>query len=335
MRTDRLLHMVLETDPFKRDELYMEFIRAGFLVGSGRNELRGLGMTPEEQKNFDAQTGLIRKIEAAQDQVIDLVAYERFDEARLSLVTQAVPMREQLNVLLAGLRDAVQNANNAALTETRKAYQHSLLITLISGSAATLLGIILGWFTMSRIIASRHRIQQQVSELETSRAALQIEATHDPLTGLANRRLFYDRLEQALLRAKRYRYKVGVLFVDLDRFKSVNDHHGHHIGDALLMEVARRLGKSVRESDTVARSGGDEFMIVLDKLHDLHDCLAIVRQIEDTLSGEIDLHGLKLKLSASVGHALYPDNGNSEDELVRAADASMYDIKTSSQKQAL
>lgn len=334
MRTDRLLRMVVESDPFNRDELFLEFNRAGFLVGSGRVKLREIGLTPEEQDNFDRQTTLIQEIEPTQEQVTNLILADKADAARELLAKHAVPLQESLNVLLAELRVKVQNANDKALVETRIAYRHSLLITLVSGGAATLLGIVLGWFTMRRVIASRYHIQQQMAELEASRASLQIEATHDPLTGLANRRLFYDRLEHALLRAKRYRHKVGVLFVDLDRFKSVNDRHGHHVGDALLMEVASRLSKSVRESDTVARSGGDEFMIVLDKLHNQHDCDTIIKQIENALAVVVNLHGLNLNLSASIGQAIYPDDGATEDDLVRVADASMYDIKAGSHKPA-
>lgn len=332
MRTDRLLRMAVEKDPFNRDALFMAFNRAGFLVGSGRVKLREIGLTPAEQDNYNRQTTVIQKISAAQEQVTDLILADKTDAAHDLLAKQAVPVQEELNVLLAELRVMVQKENDKALVETRIAYQRSLLITLVSGATASLLGMLLGWFTMRRIIVSRHRIEQQMSELEASRASLQIEASHDPLTGLANRRLFYDRLEQALLRANRYKHKVGVLFVDLDRFKSVNDRHGHHVGDALLMEVANRLTKAVRESDTVARSGGDEFMIVLDKLQNRHECETIVRQIDSSLAGNINLFDLKLKLSASIGLAIYPDDGANEDDLVRAADVNMYDIKTGPQK---
>lgn len=324
MRTDRLMRMAIESDPFTRDNTFLEFNRAGFLVGSGRAELRRIGMTADEQTNFDAQSILIEKIETIQSQVVDLIQAERLDAARTLLAEQAVPSQEELNILLAEMRQKVQNENDKALDEASIAYQASLLITLVSGGAATLLGMVLGWFTLSRIIVSRQRLQQQMSELEASRASLEIEATHDPLTGLANRRLFYDRLEQALLRAKRYQHKIGVLFVDLDRFKSVNDRYGHQVGDALLLEVARRLTHSVRESDTVARSGGDEFMIVLDKLHQQPDCEAVVRQIQSALTGDIELRGVRIELSASIGYALYPDDAESEDDLVRAADARMY-----------
>lgn len=216
IRTDILFRMAVENDPFNRDELFLEFNRAGFLVGSGRVKLREIGLTPEEQNNYNRQTAVIQKIESAQEQVTDLIMADKTDAARDVLAKQAVPVQEELNVLLAKLLVMVQEDNDKALIETRTAYQRSLLITLVSGSVATLLGIVLGWFTTNRIIASRHRIHHQMAELEASRASLQIEATHDPLTGLANRRLFYDRLEHALLRAKRYHNKVGVLFVDLD-----------------------------------------------------------------------------------------------------------------------
>jgi diguanylate cyclase (GGDEF)-like protein len=334
MRTDRLLRMVIEDDPFMRDDLFLEFNRAGYLVGSGRNELRRIGLNPQQQASFDKQSALIQKIEAAQEAVTDLVLSDQTDAARALLVERAAPLQESLNVLLAELRELVQRDNDAALIEARNAYQQSWQVTLVSGAAATVLGMLLGWFTLTRAIANRRRIQQQMSELETSRAALQIEATHDPLTGLANRRLFYDRLEQALMRARRYKHKVGVLFVDLDRFKYVNDRYGHHVGDALLIEIAGRLSRSVRESDTVARSGGDEFMVVLDHLQDSHDCEAIIRQIESSLEGGVTVFGQKFTLTASIGQAIYPDDGANEDDLVRAADASMYDIKTGMHKSA-
>ena len=327
MRTDRLFYMFLETDPFRRDELYLDFNRAGFQVGSGRAELRKLGLNATEQKIFDAQTDVILKIESFQEQLVDLINQEQHEQARTLLITQAIPEQEHLNALLANLRGAVQKENEEALSETRLEHRKSLLITLISGSLATMLGLGLGWFTSSRIVASRRLIQAQLLELEASRATLQIEATHDPLTGLANRRLFYDRLRQALIRARRYQNKVGVLFVDLDRFKSVNDLYGHQTGDALLMEVASRLTKSVRASDTVARSGGDEFMVLLDTLHEARDCESIIGQVRNALAESMDLKGIQIRLGASIGHAIYPDQGDNEDDLVRAADAMMYKNK--------
>ncbi len=326
-RADRLLRMVIESDPFSRDQLYLEFIRAGFLVGSGRQELRQLGLTPEEQALFDEQSQLVRVVEPLQEKVVDDLATEQVEQAWDLVVTDILPRQKRFNELLAGMREKFQQANNLALWEARQEYRRNLFFTLLFGISATVLGIGLAWFTLKRLVHNSREINWQMTALEASRAAFEIEATHDAMTGLANRKLFYDRLKQALLHARRHNGKVGVLFVDLDNFKAVNDLYGHHVGDALLSETARRLLASVRESDTVARAGGDEFMVILEDLGGREDCQAAVEKIEASLASKASLHGVELAISASIGHALYPDDGASESELMRAADLSMYRIK--------
>lgn len=328
-RADRLLRMAIERDPFSRDQLYLEFNRAGFLVGSGRQHLRQLGLTPEEQKLFDEQSELIEKIMPMQERVTDLLSRDQVEDAWSVLVAEGIPMQESLNEMLAALRGKLQMANNLALWEAKQDYQRNLLTTLLAGIFATILGIGLAWFTLTRLAANTREIDWHMRALEAARAAFEEEATHDAMTGLANRKLFYDRLRQALLHAKRYDGKFGVLFVDLDNFKTVNDLYGHHIGDALLTEVARRLLDSVREADTVARAGGDEFVVLLGELGSPLDCQIAADKIMASLEKKAHLQDIELTISASVGQAIYPDDGESEDELIRAADASMYRIKMS------
>jgi diguanylate cyclase (GGDEF)-like protein len=251
------------------------------------------------------------------------------EDAWSVLVAEGIPMQERLNEMLAGLREKLQEANNLALWEARQDYRRNLFFTLLFGITATVLGIGLAWFTLRRLRDNSREIAWQMTALEASRAAFEVEATHDAMTGLANRKLFYDRLKQALLHAKRYSGKVGVLFVDLDNFKAVNDLYGHHVGDALLAEVAQRLVGSVRESDTVARAGGDEFMVILGDPGSREDCQAAVEKIEASLGKKFNLHGIELMISASIGQAIYPEDGVMENDLIHTADASMYRIKTS------
>jgi diguanylate cyclase (GGDEF)-like protein len=113
----------------------------------------------------------------------------------------------------------------------------------------------------------------------------------------------------------------------MDRFKEINDRHGHHVGDAVLTEVARRIVNSVRESDTVARLGGDEFAVLLENVGGRNDCMSAALKIEEALSMDASFYGLDLDLFASIGQALYPDDGQEEDELIRAADRAMYRAK--------
>lgn len=328
LRADRLLRMVIESDPFARDELYLEFNRAGFAVGSGRDELEKLGLTPEERVLFDRQAELIRRILVMQEKVTDFLTHDQIDDARNMLVAEGIPLQERFDKMLADHRDLLQDAHNVSLQQAREDYRKSRMITLVFGIAATVLGLGLGWLTLRRLASNAREIEQQMAALETSRAALEVEASHDAMTGLANRRLFYDRLRQALLRAKRYNGKVGVLFVDLNDFKVVNDLYGHHVGDALLADVARRMLASVRESDTVARAGGDEFMVILDSVNGRDDCRTAIEKIEAAMDNKITLFGIELMLSASIGQAIYPDDGVTEDDLIRAADADMYRVKT-------
>jgi diguanylate cyclase (GGDEF)-like protein len=328
IRTDNLLRMALARDPFERDAYFMAFNHAGFLVGSGRNALRLAGFTPDEQRSFDAQTRLVRDIEAVQERVVDLLNAERHDDAYRVLVEEAIPIQEEFNRQLAEMRNLYHRANLAAQQEAQRTYRRTFLLTLVFGIAAIALALAIAWHTWRKISLNSQQIREQLVELERSRAALHEEATHDPLTGLANRRLFYDRLQQAIRHANRYGGKVGILYVDMDRFKDINDQHGHHVGDAVLTEVARRLTTSIRDSDTVARLGGDEFVVLLEGMQGREDYLAAAYKIEQALNAEARFFELDVEIAASIGHALYPDDGLDEDTLIRAADAAMYRIKT-------
>ena len=333
LRTDNLLRMVLAEDPFERDAHFMEFNRAGFLVGSGRNALRQLGFTPAEQRSFDAQTRLVNDIQALQERVIDLLNAERGAEARRLLKHEVIPIQETFNRQLASMRDLYQQANLAATRQAEHTYQRTFLLTLTFGVAAIALSLLIAWLTLRKIGLKSILISEQMMELERSRAALHEEATHDALTGLANRRLFYDRLRQAIRHAHRYGGKVGILYVDLDHFKEINDNHGHHVGDAVLTEVAKRLTASVRDSDSIARLGGDEFAVLLEGVQGRQDLLAAAHKIERALSTEPHFYGLEVAVAASIGQALYPDDGVDEDALIRAADAAMYRVKSGSESE--
>src|SRR5512139_120452 len=328
VRTDSLLRMVLDDDPFERDAHFMVFNHAGFLVMSGREALRQVGFSPEEQRSFDAQTRLISTIQSVQDRVIDLLNAGRRADARQVLVQQAIPLQEAFNGQLADMRKLYQQANLAAQQQAQHTYRNTLLLTLLFGISAIALALLIAGQTLRNVGLQSAQIHEQMVELERSRAALHEEATHDPLTGLANRRLFYDRLQQAIRHAHRYGGKVCVLYVDMDRFKDINDQHGHHVGDAVLTEVARRLTSSVRDSDTVARLGGDEFGVLLDGVQGHEDCLTAARNIEEALNADTDFFGLDVEIAASIGLAIYPDDGVDEDALVRAADAAMYRVKS-------
>ena len=166
-----------------------------------------------------------------------------------------------------------------------------------------------------------------ISERKRAEADIQHLAHHDALTGLANRFSLYARLEQSIADAKRNRQSLAVLFLDLDRFKNVNDSLGHHVGDALLVEVGRRLLASVREADTVARLGGDEFVIVLQGISDPAAAAHVTGGLLAGLSAPYMIDGVELHAIPSIGISLYPDDSNTPTGLLRNADAAMYHAK--------
>ena len=153
-------------------------------------------------------------------------------------------------------------------------------------------------------------------------------ARYDPLTGLINRFLFGDRLQSAINRAKREGGIVALMFLDLDEFKSVNDHYGHGVGDELLKQVAERLKDSVRASDTVARLGGDEFTVILEGAQRVEDAGQVATKIIRTLQEPFEVGPRQLRITTSIGISLYPMDGESAEDLLRDADIAMYSAKT-------
>ena len=152
-------------------------------------------------------------------------------------------------------------------------------------------------------------------------------AEHDALTGLPNRVLFYDRLRQAIAVAKRDRKPLAVMFIDLDKFKPVNDHFGHDMGDLLLKQVAKRLRGCLRASDTLARLGGDEFTVILPAIAAERHAVTVAENIRYALNQPFDVAGHALSISSCVGIAIYPDHGDNEAELTKNADSAMYRAK--------
>lgn len=170
-------------------------------------------------------------------------------------------------------------------------------------------------------------ISSDISERKAAQARIEFLAHHDPLTDLPNRLLLRDRLEQAIAHGERTGTKVALLFIDLDRFKTINDSLGHPVGDRLLQEAAARLRDCVRSMDTVSRQGGDEFLIILTELKDDDAITHVVEDVLTELAVPFSLDGHEVAISCSVGIAVYPEDGPRYDSLLKKADIAMYHAK--------
>jgi diguanylate cyclase (GGDEF)-like protein len=171
---------------------------------------------------------------------------------------------------------------------------------------------------------------QLAAAMEQERGARNA-AMHDNLTGLPNRELFKDRLEHGIAQAKRHRWMLAVLFIDLDDFKGINDTHGHQAGDDVLQTIATRLAHNARTDDSVSRYGGDEFLYLLTSLHEQNDIAMIAAKILAWTQAAIELRiedrSLHVSLKASIGIAVFPQDGDTADLLIKRADEAMYRAK--------
>lgn len=179
------------------------------------------------------------------------------------------------------------------------------------------------------------KIEQRTRELRLANEELTKLATHDALTGLPNRTLLSDRLQRALAAAARNSGRMALIYIDLDEFKPVNDTHGHVVGDMLLKETAKRIQSCIRESDTVARIGGDEFMVLLPTIVAEQDAQVVAEKIRSAVGEPCQVAGEILRIASSTGIAIYPEHGTDEHSLVMHADAAMYRAKQGARSQII
>lgn len=172
-----------------------------------------------------------------------------------------------------------------------------------------------------------------ITHLKEQEKRLRFDAQHDQLTGLPNRSLFFDRLTQCLTNTRTNHNKSAVLFVDLDKFKPVNDTYGHVVGDQLLKMVANNMVQSVRAEDTVARMGGDEFTVILRNVSQKEDAGVLANKLIDLLSTPFTIENQAIQIGASIGIAIFPEDGNTMEQLLEKADVAMYTAKNAGRNQ--
>ncbi len=179
------------------------------------------------------------------------------------------------------------------------------------------------------LIQMNRDLEKEVEERQQAEKNLHYIAYHDELTGLPNKTLLVDRIDQAIEAANRYKQKLGILFLDLDRFKNINDSLGHIIGDKLIKQVAQRLHMTIRKEDTISRNGSDEFVIVIQRMTSRNEAVLVANKIIDNLTIIFEIDSHKIHIGASIGISVYPTDAQTALELLRNADTAMYRAKTS------
>ncbi len=311
-RTLCMFRLSMSHDPFERDQLFIQFNKHGAEFADARMALLNMPLSPREHELIDLQGHLTGIARPMYNQLVEALRGDFNHKAEEQVLSGAIPAQNNvLNVL--SLLDT--ETQRLALEASRKAHQaHEVArfwMYLLSG-IALLLGILVATAVMyytKRASRERHHL-----------------ATHDALTGLPNRMLFMDRLEQSLVRAQRRNTLVGVMFIDLDRFKRVNDTLGHASGDALICEVAQRLRSATRAEDVVARLGGDEFGVVIDVARISH-VLQVVEKILGVVSEPYRIAERELFSSCSIGVSVYPNDGSDGTSLLKHADTAAFTAK--------
>lgn len=200
---------------------------------------------------------------------------------------------------------------------------------LLDDSRQDEFGLLAYHFNQSKVALDRNNrdLKLQINERKQAEQQLKHLALHDPLTGLPNRLLFQDRLQQAIALSKRHQHKFAVIFMDLDNFKIINDTMGHEAGDELLRQTALRLSGTGRETDTVARLGGDEFAFIINKVDTVEDAMNSAQRLNTLLKTPIEVNGSAINMGSSIGVTIYPDDAANSEELLRNADIAMYQAK--------
>ena len=298
------------TNAFDQQDEFDHFHEQGATFINARNQFMEMQISPAEERILANMRQLTIKTQPLVERAISQAMDGENAEARTLIETEIIPLQKQLSSHIDKLIELQEQETARAVQKTANTYANTRLLMLLFGGGATLLGLIIA------VVVIRHTNRQA--------AQLQHQAMYDSLTSLPNRVLFADRLQQAILIGRREKQPFALLAMDLDCFKEINDTLGHHAGDQVLQHVAGCLRTCLRESDTVARMGGDEFAILLAPVSDLDGALAAAKKILKALEKPATIAGQQIVAGASLGIVLFPEHGEDTEALMREADAAMY-----------
>jgi len=315
-RADTVQLLILETDPFKRDDIFMAYLKAGFQVGDGRNRIRALLSSDRERVILEQQDAIIAEAVELHETIADLARSDRHEEARALFMDRVAALHETGHATFETLRklqtQAAEDAIGAANAEYRTTLHNSIIAIVISLILSITIGLLM------------HRASGRISsKLRDNVGNLRHMALHDSLTGLLNRTAITQMIEQQLRKNDTF----ALLYMDLDGFKQVNDEHGHDLGDSFLMMAAGRIRARLRGIDIVARLGGDEFVALMQGVSNTEECGHVARHIIEAFEMPFVHADAHAAIGVSIGVAIAPTNGRTAAQILNAADRAMYQAK--------
>ena len=361
---ERSLHlqsMLITRDPFIVDELTIEMWAASNRYIESRSTLLSLQLGEQEHSLLTSQQEHTRHTASLHNQILNLLREGDYEAASQIMLEEALPSQRRAMALMDEFVALKRQQNLDTLQETTQTIRQTYTFMLLLGVLGILLSIAIALGVSRRIAREIHRrqrteqelrefqhvleqrVQERTQALEETNQKLRHEideritiqhelvhlANHDPLTQLPNRAYFSEQLDIVLHHARRHQHIVGLLFLDLDGFKAINDNHGHHVGDQALIEVAGRMSQALRREDMVARMGGDEFTVLLCEIAQPEDATMVAQKLLEEISKPLVIGSHICHLGASIGIAIFPYNAEDTDTLLSLADDAMYAAKES------
>lgn len=326
-RHQSLINQLLTSDPFERDEIRQQYDIWGNRVGAIRRELRAHLGDEAELRMMAEQDVLIPQIVALQDKVVELLAIDEVQSAHKIVSNQLFELDRRFDERIEALRRYEREGMQQAAKRAHQVAAKSKVLSLSLGAAIIVMALLLALLTGRALHSLSRQLQDKALQLEKLSEKLKHQASHDELTGLLNRRAFFQHLESAISLAQRQQSKLALVYIDLNNFKTINDTYGHSVGDQLLIHISSRIKHHLRGYDALARLGGDEFVILFQSIGN-DDIQSLADRIHDAVSESITVENQRLTPSLSQGVAVYPEDGITPETLLHHADLQMYANKT-------
>ncbi len=322
-RSQTLFAQILSDDKGERESLLGQYLETSEKFEQTITEFASLPQDGADVADIERLRAIETRHDELNEQALTLNNQGERETAIKLLREKALGLQEAESEIIDGIRTHQQTRMAEQSRTTREQARVAMWVSALLGVAAcALIGLV--FLAVRWLLRERSKsVNQKAREIEALSEKLFVEATCDPLTGLANRRMFFQELDHAVARANSQNTKLALGYIDLDHFKPINDQYGHAAGDALLRTIAERMRAAVRSQDTIARLGGDEFALVVENL-DRHELAVFENAMRGIVGADVQIGDANIQPQMSIGWALFPDDGRSAGELLHFADGLMY-----------